>query len=248
LAGTDLVVDLAGWFVGTPVTATVPPPANPPTRSRALLVGDSTLAGLDVYTDSWSALRGFDAIIDAESCRRLLRPSCHSDVTNRTPNTAVEAISGTPGSLDIVVVKAGYNDWFSDFPREFDAVVAASRAKGAHTIVWLTQNETVRRDTARRAYQENNVDLRWLTELPQYSDVVLADWFAYSDRRQDWFGDGTHVNRAGAYAITDYVARWIAALEHRPCPRPWVVGGDPLDPCPPPDRLGPPPDPIAVNS
>ena len=248
LAGTDLVVDLAGWFVGTPVAATEPPAPNTPTRSRALLVGDSTLAGIELYTDSWAALRGFDSVIDAESCRRLMRPSCLSNVTNRTPNTAVEAILGTPGTLDIVVVKAGFNDWFSDFPTEFDAVVNASRSKGAHTIIWFTQNETVRRDTARRAYQENNVDLRWLTTLPQYSDVVLADWFGYSDRRQDWFHDGTHVTRAGAYAITDYVARWVAALEHRPCPRPWTVGGATPDPCPAPDLIGPVPDPIGVTS
>ena len=248
LAGTDLVVDLAGWFVGTPVAATEPPAPNTPTRSRALLVGDSTLAGIELYTDSWAALRGFDSVIDAESCRRLMRPSCLSNVTNRTPNTAVEAILGTPGTLDIVVVKAGFNDWFSDFPTEFDAVVNASRSKGAHTIIWFTQNETVRRDTARRAYQENNVDLRWLTTLPQYSDVVLADWFGYSDQRQDWFHDGTHVTRAGAYAITDYVARWVAALEHRPCPRPWTVGGATPDPCPAPDLIGPVPDPIGVTS
>lgn len=248
LAGTDLVVDLAGWFIGTPVTATAAPAPNTPTRSRALLVGDSTLAGIDVYTDSWAALRGFDAVIDAESCRRLLRPSCHSNVTFRTPNTAVEAILGTAGTIDIVVVKAGYNDWFSDFPGEFDAVVNAARTKGAHTIIWFTQNEAVRRDTARRAYEENNADLRRLAALPQYSDVILADWLGYSDRRQDWFHDGTHVTRAGAYAITDYVARWIAAVEHRPCPRPWVVGGTPHDPCPPPDRIGPVPDPIAVTN
>jgi hypothetical protein len=248
LAGTDLVVDLAGWFVGDPVAATEPPPANAPLRSRALLVGDSTLAGIDLYTDSWVALRGFDWVIDAESCRRLLRPSCHSNVTHRTPNTAVEAILGTPGTLDIVVVKAGYNDWFSDFPAEFDAVVAAARAKGAHTVVWLNQNETVRRDTARRAYQENNADLRVLSTLPQYADVVVADWLGYSDRRQDWFHDGTHVTRSGAFAITDYVARWIAALEHRPCPRPWVVGGPIPDPCPAPEAIGPVPDPIGVNS
>ena len=248
LAGTDLVVDLAGWFVGTPVAATEPPAPNTPVRSRALLVGDSTLAGIALYTDSWAALRGFDSVIDAESCRRLLRPSCHSNVTNRTPNTAVEAILSTPGVLDIVVVKAGYNDWFSDFPAEFDAVVNAARAKGAHTIVWFTQNETVGRDTARRAYQENNADLRRLTTLPQYADVVLADWLGYSDHRQDWFHDGTHVTHAGAFAITDYVARWVAALEHRPCPRPWVVGGVTPAPCPPPDLIGPVPDPIGVNS
>lgn len=248
LAGTDLVVDLAGWFVGEPVAATASPPPNTPVRSRALLVGDSTLAGINVYTDSWAALRGFDAVIDAESCRRLMRPSCFSNVTYRTPNTAVEAILGTPGSLDIVVVKAGYNDWFSDFPVEFDAVVGAARSKGAHTIIWLNQNETVRRDTARRAYQENNVDLRRLATLPQYSDVVFADWLGYSDQRQDWFHDGTHVTRAGAFATTDYVARWIAALEHRPCPRPWVAGGPIPDPCPPPDAIGPVPDPIGITS
>lgn len=248
LAGTDLVVDLGGWFVGAPVAATLPPAPNVPTRSRALLVGDSTLAGVNVYRSSYDAFRGFDAVVDAESCRRLLRPSCLSSDTGRIPNTAVEAILGTPGRLDIVVVKAGYNDWFSDFPREFDAVVQASRSKGAHTILWFTQNEDVSRSTARRAYQENNADLRWLTTLPQYSDVVLADWLGYSRHRQDWFHDGTHVNRSGAYAITDYTARWVAALEHRPCPRPWVIGGAIPDPCPAPDVIGPVPDPIAVSS
>lgn len=248
LAGADIVIDLAGWFVGEAVTATLPPLPNESTRSRALLVGDSTLAGVSLYTSSLDALRGFDGIVDAESCRRLLRPSCHSNVTGRTPNTAVEAILGTPGRLDIVVVKAGYNDWFSDFPGEFDAVVGAARAKGAHTILWLTQNERVNRTTAKRAYEENNVDLRRLTSLPQYADVILADWLAYSDTRQNWFHDGTHVNRTGAYAITDYTARWVAALEHRPCPRPWVVGGPVADPCPAPDLVGPVPDPIAVGS
>jgi hypothetical protein len=247
LGGTDLVVDLSGWFVGEPVAATRPVAANEPTLSRGLLVGDSTLAALDVHTDALVALRGFDAVVDAESCRRLVRPSCRSDSTGQIPNTAVQAILGTPGHLDVVVVKAGYNDWFSDFPAEFDAVVQAARAKGAHTVVWFTQNENVSRSNARRAYQENNADLRWLTSLPRYSDVVLADWLAYSNPRPDWFYDGTHVGRAGAYAIADFAARWIAALEHRPCPRPWVLGGPIFDPCPPPELVGPVPDPIGVG-
>ncbi|NNE13310.1 MAG: hypothetical protein HKN41_13805 [Ilumatobacter sp.] len=245
-AGADVVVDVTGSFTGRPAPAALPPQPNDPTRSRVLIVGDSTLAGVDLYDASKVALRGFDAIVDAESCRRLLRPSCFSNVTLRTPNTAVEAIEGTPGTLDIVVVKAGFNDWFSDFPREFDAVVAASRSKGAHTILWMTQNEAIRPGRRRTAYEENNVDIRWLTPLPQYSDVIMADWQAYSDPRQDWFEDGTHVTRDGAYAITDYVARWIAALEHRPCPRPLVVGGAIPDPCPIPDQVGAIPDPRAV--
>jgi hypothetical protein len=246
LAGADLVIDVTGVFTGTPRPATREPLPNAPERSRAFLVGDSTLAGLALYTDALVALRGFDSILDAESCRRLMRPSCHSDVTNITPDTAVEAILGAPGSFDYVVVKAGYNDWFSDFPAEFAAVVGAARAKGAHTVIWFTQNEAVGRSRARQAYIENNADLRWLTALPQYTDVVLANWQGYADPRADWFHDGTHVTRSGAYAITDYVARWIAALEHRPCPRPWVVGGPLLDPCPSPDVVGPVPDPIAV--
>ena len=245
-AGVDLVVDVTGYFVGSPASATWPKPANTVPRSRVLIVGDSTLRGLEKIPDAQIALQGIDAIVDGASCRRLLRPSCTSSFDPVAPNTAVEAIAGTAGRLDIVIVKTGYNDWFSDFPPEFDAVVQTARAKGAHTIVWMTYNETVARPNARRAYQENNADLRWLTQLPQYSDVLLADWLAYSDARQDWFFDGTHLTRPGAYAVADYVSRWAAAIEHRPCPQPWTPSGPVRSPCPVPDLIGPVPDPIAL--
>ena len=251
-AGADVVVDLTGYFTGEPVPATRPPAPNPVPRSRVLLVGDSTLAGIAYVTDAQRALIGFEGIVDAASCRRLLRPSCLSDVTGIVPSTAVEAILGAPGHLDIVVVKAGYNDWFSDFPGEFDAVVESARAKGAHTILWLSYNEQLRTRSGRvheragQAYRENNDDLYRLVQLPEYSDVVLADWRAYTLSRPDWFYDGTHTTRAGSYGITDYVARWIAAIEHRPCPRPWVVGGAVPDRCPIPDDVGPVPDPLSL--
>lgn len=253
LAGTDLVVDLTGYFTGESVAATRPPePNTPPTGSRVLLVGDSTLAGVSYVTDSQRALIGFDGIVDAASCRRLVRPSCRSDVTGLIPNTAVEAITGTPGRLDVVVVKTGYNDWFSDFPAEFDATVEAARAKGAHTIVWMSYNEELRgsdgrvRVRAGQAYRENNADLYRLVERPEYDDVLLADWRAYSLGHPEWFFDGTHTTRAGSYAITDYASRWVAAIEHRPCPRPWTPGGEILDPCPIPDLVGPVADPVAL--
>jgi hypothetical protein len=242
LAGTDLVVDATGYFTGDPVAATLPPPPNAPGHSRVLLVGDSTLASIDVYEDSHQAFSGFDPIVDAGSCRRLLRPSCLSNTTGLIPTTAVEAILSRPAVLDIVVVKAGYNDWFSDFPGEFDAVVRAARARGAHPIVWLTYNEAVNRQPARLAYEENNVDLRHLVTLPHYSDVVLADWLTYSTPHPEWFFDGTHLRRDGTYALVDYVNRWVAAIEHKPCPRPRVPGGPISDPCPRPDALGPVPD------
>lgn len=242
-AGTDLLVDVTGWFTGGPLTATMPPAPNRPGHSRVLLVGDSTLASLDLFTEARAAFVGFDAVVDAGQCRRLLRPSCRSSTTGLIPSTAVEAIGAAGGTFDVVVVKAGYNDWFSDFPAEFDAVVRAARAKGAHTILWLSYNEDVARPNARRAYQENNADLRRLAALPQYGDVLLADWLRYSGHQRSWFVDGTHLTRDGTWALADYVGRWVAAVEHRPCPRPWSNGLRAPDPCPPPELVGPVPDP-----
>ena len=244
--GTDLVVDATGWFTGSPTSTTTGVAPNTRTTSRVLVVGDSTLGGVALVPSSTAAFVGIEAVIDAAACRRLLRPSCRSDVTNVIPNTAVEAIAGSTGRFEIVVIKTGYNDWFSDFPTEFDAVVTAARSKGAHTILWLTYNEDVDRPTARRAYVENNIDLRALTALPRYDDVILADWLSYSRHRQDWFWDGTHLTPDGAWALTDYVSRWSAAIEHRPCPRGWTTGETPPDPCPVPERRGPVPDPRSL--
>ena len=77
---------------------------------------------------------------------------------------------------------------------------------------------------------------------PEYADVILADWLRYSSRRPDWFVDGTHLGVAGTWSLADYISRWIAALEHRPCPRPWAAGLVAPDPCPAPDAVGPVPD------
>jgi hypothetical protein len=110
----------------------------------------------------------------------------------------------------------------------------------------MSYNERVSRSNARRAYQENNADLAWLSQLPQYSDVLLADWYRYSDARQDWFHDGTHTTPSGTYAMADYISRWIAAVEHRPCPRPWTPGAATPNPCPVPERIGPVPNPAEL--
>lgn len=246
-ASTDLVVDLTGWFTGTPAAATTPAGRNqPPPPSRVLLVGDSTLASLVYLPQTAGALIGFESVYDRGNCRRLLAQSCVSPTTGVRPTTAVEAILTAPGTFDIVYIKAGYNDWFTHFPTEFDAVVRAARAKGAHTVLWQTYNTAVYRPTELRAYQEKNASLRAIVGLPQYDDVHLADWAAYSDPRRDWFWDGIHVTTAGAWAIPDYISRWIAHLERRPCPRPWALGQATPDPCPRPEWRGAVPDPISL--
>ena len=238
--GNDIVVDVTGMFTGTPVLGTATELASQPPHSRVLLVGDSTLAAVSLlYPQSERAFVGMEGIVDAASCRRLLPPSCKSAVTLKVPNSAVEAILGTPGTIDVLVVKTGYNDWNIDFPAEFDAVVRAGRAKGAHQILWLSYTESQTSPKSRQAYQENNADLYHLVTLPQYSDVILADWRAYTAGISYWTWDGSHLTEAGSWLQTDYVSRWIAAIEHRPCPAPWGPGGPVYNPCPPPETIGP---------
>ncbi len=232
-SGSDVVVDVTGLFTGPPVAATEAPAPNAPLHSRVLLVGDSTLAAVEnLYPDSQRALIGFEGIVDAKSCRRLLRTSCLSAVTHVVPNTAVEAILETPGTIDILVVKTGYNDWNSNFPLEFDAVVNAGRAKGAHTILWLSYTENVRSPGGRRANQENNADLFHLVTLPQYSDVVLADWRAYTAGITDWTWDGSHLTEIGSWLQTDYVAQMGGGDRASPVPAPVGPGRRELRPVP----------------
>ena len=237
--GTDLIVDITGYFTGTPVASPLPVPSNDRPPSRVLIVGDSTLAAVRFIPGAPAAMRGFDPVLDAEPCRRLVYPSCLSNTTDRVPNTAYEAITTTPGWVDAVVIMTGYNDWFDDFGYLFDTIVRAARAKGARQIVWLTYSEGGQSPTANRAYQLNNSDLRRVAAQPAYSDVQVADWNAYNHRGDNWvWPDGIHLTNRGAFGLADYFSRWLAHLEGRPCAAPWTGGGPLDDPCPNPDGTG----------
>jgi hypothetical protein len=237
--GTDLVVDVTGYFTGTPIASPLGVPANDRPPSRVLIVGDSTLAAVRFIPGAPEAMRGFEPVLDAEPCRRLVYPSCLSNTTFRVPNTAYEAITTTPGWVDAVVIMTGYNDWFDDFGYLFDTIVNAARAKGARQIVWLTYSEGGESPQANHAYQLNNSDLRRVAAAPGYGDVQVADWNAYNHRGDNWVGpDGIHLTNRGAYGLADYFSRWFAHLEGRPCAAPWVGGGPIDDPCPNPDATG----------
>ena len=90
---------------------------------------------LKFYSPSQRAIAGMTYVLDAESCRRLVRPSCHS-LAGNVPNTALEAIQGADGAFDAVVVGTGYNEGSSQFSSDFDHIVAAARSKrrGAHPL------------------------------------------------------------------------------------------------------------------
>lgn len=236
---TDLVVDMNGYFTGSPVPATQPVPANTTVPRRVLMVGDSTLAVVRNVTATQELFVGFDPVLDAQGCRRLVWPSCFSDSDFRTPNTVEEAILGTPGVVDVVFVMAGYNDWHDPFGSFVDTIMRAARSKGARQVVWLTFSvgqQPKSSATAIGVYAENTRDL-WAS-APRHPDLVVADWRTYNSRSVGWMGpDGVHMETRGGYGLADYISRWMAHLDGRACTAPLDPGGVPQNPCPSPNSV-----------
>ena len=233
-AGTDLVVDMTGWFVGSPVASVAPVPSNAPVPPRVLLIGDSTLAALDVVTASQRALQGMVPVLDAAPCRRLVRPSCRSAFTGQVPDTAVQSIARTPGPIDVVVVKAGYNEGTSGFQQAVEEVLSAARTRGARVVVWLSYSEGTGNQL--RTYTVNNAVLTTLRDSGAWPELVIADWRTYAATSSGWYsGDRVHLQGGGAWATADYAARWVASALHRPCPQPWAPGETVDERCPSPD-------------
>jgi hypothetical protein len=182
---------------------------------------------------------GFQPILDAAGCRRLVWPSCWSNSDFRVPNTVEEAILGTPGHLDVVVVMSGYNDWNDPFGSFVDKIMDAARTKGAQRVVWLTLSTGTppgSSATAIRVFAENT---RMLWEAaPRHPDLVVADWRTYNGRAIGWMSDdGVHLERRGAFGLADYISRWIAHLDGRQCPAPMDPGAVRPDPCPSPNTM-----------
>lgn len=226
---------------GTSVQLT---PTLPPPTPRVLIVGDSSLEGLKFYSGSQRALAGMDYLLDAESCRRLTRASCHS-LAGNVPDTALDAIRAAPGWFDAVVIGTGYNEGSATFSFDFDQIVAAARAKGAVRIVWMNyrlRDGLTRGGTDNNgSYVTNNATLLAKVASGSFADVTVADWLDYTAPARDWFvSDGIHYQPKGALGAADYLSRWIAALFSEPCAKPMVVGGPVDDPCTPPDGHTPP--------
>jgi len=226
---------------GTSVQLT---PTLPPPIPRVLLIGDSSLEGMKFYSSSQRALAGMSYVLDAESCRRLIRPSCHSLVGN-VPNTALEAIQGAPGFFDAVVIGTGYNEGSAEFSSDFNQIVAAARAKGAVRILWMNyrlRDGLTRGGTDNNgSYVANNATLLQKVASGAFPDVTIANWRDYTEPVRNWFvSDGIHYQPVGALGAADYLSRWIASLFSEPCPKPMTVGGPIDDPCTPPDGHAPP--------
>jgi hypothetical protein len=239
--------------VPTPAAATtVAPPAPPttigfPATPRVLLIGDSTLQAVGRY-EKLGALLGMDPVYEARSCRLLAIPSCGR---NPAPN-AIAVIDAAEGAFDMVVLMAGYDQWYDTFADSFDQVVVHARAKGAKRIVWLTYPEGVEYllpdgTPGNESLVNINQIMRDLVASGAYPDVVIADWFHYATAQVDWFNkDDIHLSPTGATGVADYISRKVAFTASLPCPMPREPGLAAEVPCPDPDVSGPVPDVAAL--
>jgi hypothetical protein len=246
LASTHLVVDVTGWFTGTPADPVGDPPTNPlPPPRKVTVVGDSVLAGIR-WNGASPGLQGFVPVDETHSCRRLVQPSCRGREGYR-PISALPYIQNLPapaGPEDVLVIGLGYDDWHTNFGTEFDQVVSAARQKGFHHIAWMTLRTGVNYQfsgvAAGTNYAAMNATLLARLATGDYPDVRLWDFDAYTQAattdESGWFySDGVHLRPLGGWAIADWISRHVAAFDDRACPQPWTPGQPAESPCPNPD-------------
>ena len=223
--GVHLVIDRMGWFTGGAAAASAPPDHNPPPTSggQVLFVADSSFAGIR-WNGALSDLQGADFDARLESCRRLVGASCHGREGYRPRNAVAEVLSVTPGSVDVLVVGTGYNDFAARFHEGFVSVMEAARHVGIPRVVWITYRETVGYTAPSGAsnaatYAANNRILRAERASGRWPELTILDWNAYSAAHPEWVtSDGVHFTVAGAHAAAAFVSRALASYDRRPCP------------------------------
>lgn len=242
-AGTVAVTAAA---TTAPPTAAPPPPTTaapappPPARTEprnVLVISDSSGAQIRWTVGASDPLMGAAYTLDLESCRRLVAQSCSGREGYR-PSTALGALRNHAGAgHDTVVMITGYNDQDADFDAAFDAIFEEVRVQGVETVLWMTYREDVAYEPAGvpSSYSAMNQSL-WLRAMSgNYPELVVVDWWRYTADVPHWLRpDGVHLSPAGAYGMSDLISRSLAAVDGLPCPAPWELEVEPLDPCPPP--------------
>ena len=242
LEATHLVVDVTGWFTGEPAAAGSEVAVNtPPPDRRVFIIADSTMAGMR-WNATLAGLQGFTVFTDLESCRRLVASSCRGR-EGYVPPTLVSEIRNLPPITDedILVIGAGYDDWYGRFSSDFDTVVATARAKGFHHIAWANYVVTthyLQPGSLAPNYDAMNGVLATKVASGAYPEVRIWDLNGYVQGTTGWFySDGIHETPLGSWAVADWISRHVRAFDDRPCAQPWTPGAAVADPCPDPDPL-----------
>lgn len=195
-----------------------------PTRKEVdvLLLGDSTMAALRWFEQGTVSLGGFNYHLDAESCRSVASWSCYGR-EYRTPKNAVRTLEDFEGSLDYVVLMAGYDNSVTRVGDELRRIIETAKVRDVKLII-LNFRESLKFPSPgskgkRSAYADFNEILRDVVAEDGSSDVIIADWNAFSWRKSNWFrNDGIHLNIEGAVALGLHISHVVASVSDNPCP------------------------------
>jgi hypothetical protein len=184
---------------------------------RISVVGDSTIAALR-WTGQFQPLRRFNYVYDAESCRRILYPSCRGR-EGYAPDTVVQTMRRLSGQLgSVFVIMGGYDDSSFGFGNGVDAVMAEASRQGIPTVLWLSLRAS---DVSyvgpgsisnSSTFRANNRTL--YSKAIQYGPrLQIADWASYAANHPEWFySDGIHFRPAGANVAATYIADQAARV------------------------------------
>ncbi len=242
LEATHLIIDVTGWFTGTPIEATGAAATNrPPPDRRVTIISDSTMAGIR-WNGALAALQSFQPVTKLDSCRRLVQSSCRGREGFAPPTVVAELNAMAPvGPEEILLIATGYDDYYGRFSSDFDIVVATARARGYHHIVWATfvvSTQYRQPGSLTPNYIAMNEILADKIASGNYPDVRLWDLDSYVAGTTGWFySDGIHETPLGSWGIADWVSRHVRAFDDRPCAQPLGPGRAVQDPCPNPDLL-----------
>jgi hypothetical protein len=238
-AGTELTVDLLGWFTGPQIPMTEAALAgNPVPTQRVIALGDSTMAGVD-RNRAWAQLRGADFDFRARSCARLVRVSCRGREGPIPPPTALDTLRSLPyGFYDVAVIMSGYNEGPSDVAAAVPIIIRAARAKGIRRIIWMTHAREFSFDkgggiTGKQTYALHNSFIR--SQASVNHDVYAMEWSRVVRQVPFWlYFDGIHLDKYGGHGAADFISRAVAHVTGQSCPMPQVAGGSTNDVCPNP--------------
>ncbi|HEY8093498.1 MAG TPA: hypothetical protein VID93_06925 [Acidimicrobiales bacterium] len=228
--------------IAVAVMAAAPACAPPSPRPAVTLIGDSTMAGM-VWWDQAGVTRSQDVIrgsytmaLEAESCRRLVAPSCRGRF-GYVPTNTMDVLRAYRGRLgEAVVIMAGYDD--VSIVDAVPQIMAETEAQGVKNVIWLTFPLNVpyvlpSGFPARNLYANHNGSLYY--NSLNHPTMRLADWNVYSRGHPDWFGgDGIHLTGAGAVALAWFIK---AQLDLYVVPPPPPPTPPPTTPPPPPTTV-----------
>jgi len=172
---------------------------------KVTIIGDSVADRMQRNPEALAALwNGFRINLQTRGCRTLVITGCTIGGQTGPPPSALQVIQRFGRYLGrFVVVEVGYNDDAKRYRSDLDIVMRALTHYRVRTVVWLTL-----RDPDGGHALENRV----IEAAPRrWSQIVVADWNAYSANHDDWFKeDGIHPTPLGAASLGVFIHAVLA--------------------------------------